>query len=675
MGHTVTAARARTAANTASGHHTPNTDAADLHVVPQRLKVDWQSRATGPPDSAEHRVVSQTWYQSLAAAALAMLALGVIALHRVSRAQQACDTNAALVSLAIAGSRDGLEGADAGALKGFEAEVQGVEDGDLSMDDVNQAQEMGLDADEDPVLHQLADDVEHFLEDNDGDWEPEQLPELWDVDIEDEETPIELLPKVVIVGMPNVGKSQLYNRLTGEHKAVVHNTPGVTRDRMYGRGEWGGKEFVVTDTGGLTRLPEDISYGLSGDGLKDLPYEIERQAAIAVAEADAILFVVDGRLGVSDGDTEIANWLRAEYRHIPIFLAVNKCETLQQQLDSVDFWCYGMEPVPISAKHGNGTGDLLDKVVEVLPEPSKPQGNEIDPSLEEIKVAIVGRPNVGKSSILNALVGEERAVVSDLAGTTRDSVDTLIAGPEGRNFRLVDTAGMRRRAKVGGRANKDTFEHISVGSALRAMKRADVVCLVLDGMEKVTKQDYRLAELIQKEGRACVILVNKWDKATPVKGVQVQAGVRKCLRPISWARVLCISALREIGIDRILPAVQAARVEHSRRISTATLNLVVREAFSRNSVSAPSGRRGRIYYATQVAARPPTFLFFVNNIKGFMTDNTFSGFLDKQLRRSAGFEGSPIRFIWRASKNAPRHNKRGWSRLPSPAPFQEIVEQ
>jgi len=476
--------------------------------------------------------------------------------------------------------------------------------------------------------------------------------------------PTELLPKIAIVGLPNVGKSELFNRLAGEAKAVVHNTPGVTRDRMYARGDWAGKEFVVIDTGGLTKLPEEMRYGLVDNvGTVSLPREIERQAAIALGQSDVAIFVVDGRQAVNAGDAEIAEWLKNQFGHKPIFMAVNKCESEATLAGSADFWKYGLEPVPISAKHGNGVGDFLDLVIARLPPPRKAKGTEVNPNATEIRVAIVGRPNVGKSSLLNAIVGEERAVVSDIAGTTRDAVDTLIVGPGGRVIRLVDTAGIRKKAKVGARSNKDTFEHISVASALKAMKQADVVLLVVDASEKIPKQDFLLAELISQEGRACVIVVNKWDTVDQdtVQRKKLEEDTQACLRPVSWAPVVFTSATKKSGIAKLLRTTIAVADEHARRLTTATLNIVVREAFALNMVSAPSGRRSRIYYATQVAVRPPTFLLFVNDTGRFIKDASYRQHVEKQLRQAVGFEGTPIRFLWRASRNAPRR--------PPPSPY------
>uniref|UniRef100_A0A7S3YNW2 GTPase Der n=1 Tax=Lotharella globosa TaxID=91324 RepID=A0A7S3YNW2_9EUKA len=482
--------------------------------------------------------------------------------------------------------------------------------------------------------------------------------------------PIECLPKVAIVGQPNVGKSELFNRLTGEYKAIVYDTPGVTRDRMYGRSFWGKKEFVVVDTGGLTRLPQDVYDGLPVEFDKRLPYEIEKQAAAAIAEADAVIFVVDGRAGLSESDREIAAWLRHHRRETaeeaeqqggkgkPVILAVNKCESADSIKDSKDYWELGLEPFAISAKHGSGTAEMLDALLEDLPDPK---------SLEELKseqealaegglaLAILGRPNVGKSSLLNALVGEDRAVVSSTAGTTRDAVDTTVFCEEtGDKFRLVDTAGIRKRAKVGARSNKDGFEGASVQQALRAMKRADVAVLVLDAQEGVLTQDFRLAELVAEEGRGCLILVNKWDLLSK-DGLDrdermYKEGVRAQLRPVSWAPILPVSAFTGKGTARILEAAAAVGEQHGRTVSTATLNLCIQDALAHHVVSRRGGKMGRVYYGTQVSVRPPTFLLFVNDRQLFAQDEGYQRYLERRLRKDMGLEGTPIRILFRESK-------------------------
>ncbi|GAB5359710.1 hypothetical protein AAMO2058_000565900 [Amorphochlora amoebiformis] len=480
--------------------------------------------------------------------------------------------------------------------------------------------------------------------------------------------PIECLPKVAIVGQPNVGKSELFNRLTGEYKAIVYDTPGVTRDRMYGRSYWGKKEFVVVDTGGLTRLPEDVYDELPADFSKRLPYEIEKQAAAAIAEADAVVLVVDGRAGLSTSDREIAEWLLHHRRETanendsrgpkPVVLAVNKCENRDSILTARDFWELGIEPFPVSAKHGSGTAELLDALIKDLPEPRSIEEvrAEKEKEGETLSLAILGRPNVGKSSLLNRLVGEERAVVSSTAGTTRDAVDTTIKDPDTDTpYRLVDTAGIRKRAKVGARSNKDGFEHASVQQALKAMRRGDIALLVLDAQEGVLTQDFRLAELIEQEGRGCVILVNKWDLVPEHEKDErsYKEGIRTQLRPVAWAPIIPVSAATGKGLSRILKTATEVGEQHSRTVSTATLNLCVQDALNHHVVSQRGGKVGRVYYGTQVAVKPPTFLLFVNDRKLFNENEGYQRYLERRLRKDMGLQGTPIRIMFRES-NGPK---------------------
>jgi len=499
--------------------------------------------------------------------------------------------------------------------------------------------------------------------------------------------PIECLPKVAIVGQPNVGKSELFNRLTGEYKAIVYDTPGVTRDRMYGRSYWGTKEFVVVDTGGLTRLPEDVYDQLPSEFEKRLPYEIEKQAAAAIEEADAVILVVDGRAGLSAADREIADWLlyhRRESRsrsekmakagiessqdnrksvEKPIVLAVNKCESADSIRGAREFWELGIEPFAVSAKHGSGTAELLDALIRDLPNPKSIEEVQSDMDSDILSLAILGRPNVGKSSLLNKLVGEDRAVVSSTAGTTRDAVDTTIKDEEsGDAFRLVDTAGIRKRAKVGARSNKDGFETDAVQMALRAMKRADIAVLVLDAQEGVLTQDFRLAELIEQEGRGCVILVNKWD-LLPNNELErdereFKEGIRAQLRPVAWAPIVPVSAHTGKGIGKILKAAAEVGIQHRRTVSTATLNLCIQDALNHHVVSQRGGKVGRVYYGTQVSIRPPTFLLFVNDRQLFAEDEGYKRYLERRLRKDMGLAGTPIRIMFRESNKGGKDGRK-----------------
>lgn len=463
--------------------------------------------------------------------------------------------------------------------------------------------------------------------------------------------PMDALPKVAIVGRPNVGKSALFNRLAGASLAVVFDQPGVTRDRLYTRAFWGDKEYVLIDTGGLmsdaTRLPAEAQkaamYDISEEGLPDA---IERQAAAGVAEADSIVLLVDGQAGLQPGDREILAWLRSNHPSKPVVLAVNKCENAQKaDLMASEFWELGLEPLALSALSGTGTGEVLDALLATLPPPRSVEDE--DASARPLAIAIVGRPNVGKSSLLNAIVGEERSIVCDMSGTTRDAVDTPVTLPDGTKLTLIDTAGIRKRSKVAD--SSDGTEQLSVDRAMRAVRRADVAVLVVDGTEGVTQQDFRLSELFAGEGKAVVVVVNKWDKVDPrLWSVEKMVeNVRAQLRHVSWAEVVCTSALKGKRVDDVLAAVLAAGAQHRRRISTATLNMVLKEATQWKAPPMQRGslKKGKIYYATQAAMCPPSFVFFVNDAK-LLTDD-YRRYMERQLRENIGFPGTPLRLIWR----------------------------
>ncbi|XP_074292507.1 uncharacterized protein LOC141619389 [Silene latifolia] len=482
--------------------------------------------------------------------------------------------------------------------------------------------------------------------------------------------PDHLLPRVAIVGRPNVGKSALFNRLVGGNRAIVVDEPGVTRDRLYGRSYWGENEFMVVDTGGVVTLSksqevvvEDLNVsttiGMEGIPLAareaavaKMPSQIERQAAIAVEESSVVIFLVDGQAGLTAGDVEIADWLRKNYSDKNIILAVNKCESPGKgQVQALEFWSFGFSPLPISAISGTGTGELLDLVCSGLTKVEEP----VYPEEEENYVpamAIVGRPNVGKSSILNALVGEDRTIVSPVSGTTRDAIDTEFTGPDGQKFRLIDTAGIRRKSTVA--SSGSTTEALSVNRAFRAIRRSDVVALVIEAMACITEQDYKIAERIEMEGKASLIVVNKWD-TIPNKNQETatiyEQDVRRKLRNLHWAPIVYATAITGQSIDKIIVAANIVEKERSRRLSTATLNQVVREAVA---FKAPprtrGGKRGRVLYCTQAAIRPPTFVFFVNDAKLF--PDTYRRYMEKQLRSDAGFSGTPIRLLWRSRRKS-----------------------
>lgn len=437
------------------------------------------------------------------------------------------------------------------------------------------------------------------------------------------------LPVVAIIGRPNVGKSTLVNRLCRSRDAIVHDQPGVTRDRTYQEGYWGDRTFKVVDTGGL----------VFNDDSEFLP-EIREQAKLAMAEAAVAVVIVDGQYGITAADETIADWLR--HQNCPVLLAVNKCESPDQGLAmAAEFWTLGLgEPYPVSAIHGAGTGELLDKVITFLPSTPEQEGLE-----EPIQMAIIGRPNVGKSSILNSICGENRAIVSPIRGTTRDTIDTTIER-EGKTWKLLDTAGIRRRRSV-------TYgpEFFGINRSFKAIDRSDVCVLVIDAEEGVTEQDQRLAGRIEEEGRACVVAVNKWDLIS--KDSHTLPAMEKELRSklyfLEWSPMLFISALTGQRVERIFPLAALAVEQHRRRVSTSVVNEVLQEALSwRTPPTTRGGRQGKVYYGTQVAVRPPSFTLFVNDPKLF--GDTYRRYVERQIREGLGFEGSPLRLFWRGKQ-------------------------
>ena len=437
------------------------------------------------------------------------------------------------------------------------------------------------------------------------------------------------LPVVAIIGRPNVGKSTLVNRLCRSRDAIVHDQPGVTRDRTYQEGYWGDRTFKVVDTGGL----------VFNDDSEFLP-EIREQAKLAMAEAAVAVVIVDGQYGITAADETIAEWLR--HQNCPVLLAVNKCESPDQGLAmAAEFWTLGLgEPYPVSAIHGAGTAELLDKVITFLPSTPEQEGLE-----EPIQMAIIGRPNVGKSSILNSICGENRAIVSPIRGTTRDTIDTTIER-EGKTWKLLDTAGIRRRRSV-------TYgpEFFGINRSFKAIDRSDVCVLVIDAEEGVTEQDQRLAGRIEEDGRACVVAVNKWDLIS--KDSHTLPAMEKELRSklyfLEWSPMLFISALTGQRVERIFPLAALAVEQHRRRVSTSVVNEVLQEALSwRTPPTTRGGRQGKVYYGTQVAVRPPSFTLFVNDPKLF--GDTYRRYVERQIREGLGFEGSPLRLFWRGKQ-------------------------
>lgn len=436
------------------------------------------------------------------------------------------------------------------------------------------------------------------------------------------------LPIVAIIGRPNVGKSTFVNRLAGDQQAIVHDEPGITRDRTYRPAFWRDRDFQVVDTGGLV-FDDDSEF---------LPL-IRQQAMTALAEASVAIFVVDGQAGPTAADQEIADWLRQQ--KVPVLLAVNKCESVEQgMIQAAQFWELGLsEPYPISSIHGSGTGELLDAMIEYLPDVSDIPDNP------EIKVAIIGRPNVGKSSLLNALTGEQRAIVSPISGTTRDAIDTVIQRND-QTYRLIDTAGIRRKKNV-----EYGAEFFSINRAFKAIKRADVVLFVIDVVDGITEQDVKLADRIVEEGRALVIVANKWD-AVEKDSYTIydhQKNIESRLYFITWAEITFVSAVTGKRVDQILDLVDQAAESHRRRVTTSVINEVIQDAISWHSPpTTRQGKQGKIYYGTQVRIQPPTITLFVNDPKRF--NENYRRYIESQFREQLGFKGTPMRILWRGKK-------------------------
>ena len=436
------------------------------------------------------------------------------------------------------------------------------------------------------------------------------------------------LPIVAVIGRPNVGKSTFVNRLAGDQQAIVHDEPGITRDRTYRPSFWRDRDFQIVDTGGLV-FDDDTEF---------LPM-IRQQAMAALVEATAAIFVVDGQFGLMDGDREIAEWLRRQ--SVPVLLAVNKCESVEQGLaQAAEFWELGLgEPYPISAIHGSGTGELLDELVTHLP--------TVDQLVEddEIKVAIIGRPNVGKSSLLNAMTGEERSIVSPVSGTTRDAIDMIVQRGE-QTYRLIDTAGIRRKKNVDYGA-----EFFSINRAFKAIRRSDVVLFVIDVLDGVTEQDLKLAGRIIDEGRAVILIINKWDAVEKETGTinEYKKEILSRLYFMEWAEMIFVSAMTGQRVNKILDLVNVAAESHRRRVTTSVINEVLEEAVGWHSPPTNrQGKQGRIYYGTQVSAQPPTIALFVNEPKRF--NDNYRRYIDRQFRDQLGFTGTPVKLIWRGKK-------------------------
>ena len=431
-------------------------------------------------------------------------------------------------------------------------------------------------------------------------------------------------PVVAIVGRPNVGKSTLFNKLIGKRLSIVDNTPGVTRDRIYGNCEWLGHNMLLVDTGGIEPFSDDVILS-----------QMRRQAELAITSADVIIFVTDIRSGVVAADSEVASMLQKSGK--PIILCVNKVDNIGLPPEFYEFYNLGLgDPIAVSSVHGHGTGDLLDEVIKNIPE-----GSFDDTDEDIVKVAVIGKPNVGKSSLINKISGEERAIVSDIAGTTRDATDTVIHNSHG-DFVFIDTAGLRRKSKV-----EDQIEKYSVIRARMAVERADVCVIMIDANEGFTEQDSKVAGIAHDLGKACIIAVNKWD-AVEKTGTTMDVQRKKLMNDfsfMSYAPIIFISAKTGQRLDRLFELIKFVDTQNAMRISTGKLNDVLSAATTRVQPPTDKGRRLKIYYMTQASTRPPTFVCFVNSKDLF--HYSYQRYIDNQIREVFGLEGTPTRYVVR----------------------------
>ena len=436
-------------------------------------------------------------------------------------------------------------------------------------------------------------------------------------------------PIVAIVGRPNVGKSTLFNALAGEQISIVKDTPGITRDRIYADVSWLDKNFTLIDTGGIEPDSKDIILS-----------QMREQAQIAIDTADVILFVVDVHQGLVDADSKVADMLRRSAK--PVLLVVNKVDSMQKyMMDVYEFYNLGIgEPHAISSVNKLGFGDLLDEVIKFFPEGAGEEEED-----ERTKVAIVGKPNVGKSSIINRLIGENRVIVSDIAGTTRDAIDTEIKH-NGKDYVFIDTAGLRRKNKI-----KEELEKYMIIRTVGAVERADIVLLVIDAVEGITEQDAKIAGIAHDRGKAVIIVVNKWDAIEKNNKTvnEYTAKIRQILSFMSYAEITFVSALSGQRLPKLYELIDMVQENHSMRVSTGVLNEIMSEAVVMQQPPSDKGKRLRLYYITQVGVKPPTFVIFVNDKE--LMHFSYTRYIENQIRETFGFKGTPLKFIIRERKD------------------------
>ena len=437
------------------------------------------------------------------------------------------------------------------------------------------------------------------------------------------------LPIVAVVGRPNVGKSTLFNKLVGKRLSIVEDTPGVTRDRIYSKCEWRNREFMIVDTGGIEPASDDVILA-----------QMRRQAQVAIEKADVIVFLTDMRCGVTADDYEVASMLQKSGK--PVILAVNKCDGIgEPPPEFYEFYNLGMgDPFPVSALHGHGSGDLLDEIFKYFPKEDTPEYDE-----EYIKVAVIGKPNVGKSSLINRIAGEERAIVSDIAGTTRDATDTIIENEDGK-YVFIDTAGIRRRSKI-----TEKIEHYSVLRAYMAVDRADVCVIVIDALVGFTDQDSKVAGYAHEQGKACIVAVNKWDAVDKSTGTMEEYtnDLKEKFSFMSYVPFIFISAKTGQRVDKLFELINSVNSQNCMRITTGMLNDVLSYATTRVQPPSDKGRRLKIYYMTQASVRPPTFVVFVNRADLFHF--SYQRYIENQIRQTFGLTGTPVRFVIRERDN------------------------